>query len=156
MRKLGRKKAHREQLYKNLVTSVILYEKIETTLAKAKEAKSIAEKMITLGKTGTLQARRDLIGYLNDENAVKKIFEVMVDRYKNKNSGFMRIYHLGHRVGDGAPKALLQFIPVKSDVKVSKDKKEDEESEKTADKSDNKKDESLDNTRDKKVKDDTK
>lgn len=111
MRKLGRKKAHRQQMFRNLTTSVILYEKVETTRAKAKEIRSIVEKMINLGKDGTLTTRRQLLSYLFDKNAVKKIYEELVPRYKNRESGYLRFYNLGSRLGDGAPKVLIQLIP---------------------------------------------
>ena|SRR3990167_1204276 len=110
MRKLGRKSDHRLSLYKNLVTSIILYERIQTTLPKAKSVRGLVEKVINLGKKGDLNSRRKLLGFLTDKNAVKKIFEVIALRYKEKNSGYIRIYRLGKRVGDGADKVILELI----------------------------------------------
>jgi large subunit ribosomal protein L17 len=109
-RKFGRKKDHRESMMANLVTSLILYEKIQTTKTKAKETATLADKMITLAKSGTLSDRRYLLGYLKDKNATKKLFENFVPRFKKRNSGFTKIYKLGHRVGDGAPMVILRFI----------------------------------------------
>ncbi len=109
-RKFGRKKDHRELMLANLVTSLVLYENIKTTKAKAKETSSMLDKVITLAKSGTLANRRYLISYLTDKNAVKKLYENIVIRFKKRNSGFCKIYKLGHRVGDGAPMVIIRLI----------------------------------------------
>lgn len=109
MRSLSRKNAYRKSLKRNLATSLILYEKITTTTAKAKETKSVVEKLINRSKTGDLAARRRLLAYLFDEKATKKVLEVLVPRYKNKKSGFVRIYKLGTRLGDGAQVCILEL-----------------------------------------------
>lgn len=109
-RKFGRNKDHRELMLANLVTSLILYENIKTTKPKAKEASSLLDKMITLAKSGTLANRRYLLGYLKDKNAVKKLYDDFVVRFKGRKSGFAKIYKLGHRVGDGAPMTIIRII----------------------------------------------
>ncbi len=110
LRKFGRRSAHRRSLLRNLVTSVILAEKIETTEAKAKQIRSITEKMITLGKRGDLHARRQALAYLLDENAVTKLFEEIAPRYEERQGGYTRILKIGPRRGDAAPMAILEFV----------------------------------------------
>ncbi|OGD67990.1 50S ribosomal protein L17 [Candidatus Berkelbacteria bacterium RIFCSPHIGHO2_12_FULL_36_9] len=129
MRKLGRKSDHRLSLYKNLVTSIILYERIQTTLPKAKSVRGLVEKVINLGKKGDLNSRRKLLGFLTDKNAVKKIFEVIALRYKEKNSGYIRIYRLGKRVGDGADKVILELINTRSQNEKQEDKEKQSDNE---------------------------
>ncbi|MCL5795502.1 MAG: 50S ribosomal protein L17 [Patescibacteria group bacterium] len=109
-RKFGRKKDHRESMMANLVTSLVLYEKVKTTKPKAKETVSIIDKLITMAKDGTLASRRYLISFLKDKNAAKKIYESFVPRFKKRNSGYTKIYKLGHRVGDGAPMVIIRFV----------------------------------------------
>lgn len=109
MRALSRKNAYRKSLLRNLATSLVLYERITTTTAKAKETKSVVERLINRSKTGDLAARRRLLAYLFDEKATKKVMEVLVPRYKNKKSGFVRIYKLGTRLGDGAEESILEL-----------------------------------------------
>ena len=120
MRALSRKNAYRKSLLRNLATSLILYERITTTTAKAKETKSVVEKLINRSKTGDLAARRRLLAYLFDKNATKKVLDVLVPRYKNKKSGFVRIYKLGTRLGDGAEECLLELdkAPVAPKVEI--------------------------------------
>lgn len=122
MRKLSRKKDNREQLIRNLVTSVILYENVQTTLPKAKETLKMLEKMINLAKKQTLVAKRELLAYLTHKNATKKVFEELVVRYKDKTGGYAKLYNLGYRVGDGAPKVLIRLInkPVETKKEIHK------------------------------------
>lgn len=110
LRKFGRRSAHRRSLLRNLVTSVILAEKIETTEAKAKQIRSITEKMVTLGKRGDLHARRQALAYLLDENAVTKLFEEVAPRFAERQGGYTRILKIGPRRGDAAPMAILEFV----------------------------------------------
>lgn len=128
MRSLSRKKAHRTSLLRNLVTSLILFEKIQTTQAKAKEVKPIVDKLISSAKNADLTARRNLMAYLFDENAAKKVLEVLVPRYKEIKSGFIKSYNLGPRLGDGAEMMMLELINVpevgKKSIKEVKDAKE--------------------------------
>jgi len=107
---LGRKKASREALLKNLVSSVLIYEKVKTTKAKAKAVKPMVEKAITLAKKGDLTARRSLISSLPQKMAVKKSMEVLGDRYKERAGGYTRITNLGNRQGDGADIVQLELV----------------------------------------------
>jgi large subunit ribosomal protein L17 len=110
LRKFGRRSAHRRAMLRNLVTSMLLAGKIETTEAKAKQIRSITEKMITLGKRGDLHARRQALSYLLDENAVTKLFEEIAPRYEERQGGYTRILKLGPRRGDAAPMAILELV----------------------------------------------
>jgi len=135
MRALSRKNAYRKSLKRNLATSLVLYERITTTTAKAKETKSVVERLINRSKTGDLAARRRLLAYLFDEKATKKVLEVLVPRYKDKKSGFVRIYKLGTRLGDGAEESILELdkAPIAPKVEietVEKDDKKDIDTEK--------------------------
>ncbi len=109
-RKLGRTTSHRESLLRNMVTSLLLYEKIVTTVAKAKELRGLAEKMITLAKREDLHARRQAAQVIKDEKALKKLFETLGARYQGRNGGYTRITRLGFRGGDGAPLAAIELV----------------------------------------------
>ncbi|MGH9327637.1 MAG: 50S ribosomal protein L17 [Terriglobia bacterium] len=108
-RKLSRNTSHRRALLRNLVTSLILEERIETTVAKAKAARGVAEEMITLGKRGDLHARRMAAAYFLSAIAVKKLFEDVAPRYRERNGGYTRIIHTGWRKGDGADTAVIEL-----------------------------------------------
>ncbi len=109
-KKLSRKTEHRRALLRNLVTSLILGERIETTVAKAKATRPLAEWMITLAKRGDLQARRQAASYLLDPGAVKFLFEDLSKRYASRPGGYTRLVHAGWRRGDGADLAILEFV----------------------------------------------
>ncbi len=109
-RKLSRNTEHRRALLRNLVTSLILEERIETTVAKAKEARSVAERLITLGKRGDLHARRLAARTCMTPPAVKKLFEDLAKRYAARPGGYTRIVRAGWRRGDGADLAVLEFV----------------------------------------------
>ncbi len=109
-RKLGRTTAHREMMMRNLVTSLFLYEKIITTAAKAKELRSVAEKMVTLAKREDLHARRQAAEVLNDDKALKRLFDTLGARYRDRNGGYTRITKLDYRMGDGAPLAAIELV----------------------------------------------
>lgn len=109
-RKLSRNTSHRRSLLRNLVTSLIIDERIETTLAKAKAARGIAEEMITLGKKGDLHARRMAAAYILSAVAVKKLFEDVAPRFNSRTGGYTRIVHTGWRKGDGADTAVLELL----------------------------------------------
>lgn len=109
MSQLSRKFANRKSVLRNLATSMVLYEQIKTTQAKAKEIKPIVERLVNLAKKNDLSARRVMLGYLFDENATKKVFEVLAPRYKDIKSGFIKTYKVGHRLGDSAPMMILKF-----------------------------------------------
>ena len=109
-RKLGRKSAHRRAMLRNMATSLVLHERIDTTVQKAKEVRSVVEKMITLGKRGDLHARRMAAGYLFDDEAVKKLFDGLAGRFKDRSGGYTRILKRGVRVGDSAELATLELV----------------------------------------------
>jgi large subunit ribosomal protein L17 len=109
-RKLRRPTAHRLALLRNLVTSFLEKERIRTTLAKAKETKPLAEKMITLGKKGSLHARRRALAFLRKEAVVTKLFDDLGPRFGQRPGGYARIVKLAPRSGDGASMALLELI----------------------------------------------
>jgi large subunit ribosomal protein L17 len=97
-------------MMRNLVTSLVLYEKIITTAAKAKELRSLAEKMVTLAKRQDLHARRQAAEVLKDEKALKKLFDTLGERYRERNGGYTRITKLDYRMGDGASLAAIEFL----------------------------------------------
>jgi large subunit ribosomal protein L17 len=109
-KKLSRNTEHRRALLRNLVTSLILEERIETTVAKAKAARTEAERMITLGKRGSLHARRLAASYILTAAAVKKLFEDVAKRYASRAGGYTRIVRTGWRKGDGAETAVLELV----------------------------------------------
>jgi len=109
-RKLGRPTDHRLALFRNLVTDLLRHEKIITTEAKAKEVRGIAEKTITLGKRGDLNARRQAMRVIYDKDIVKKLFSEIAPRYVDRPGGYTRIVKLGPRQGDGAHMAQLELV----------------------------------------------
>ena len=106
---LDRKKAPRELMLRNLASSILLYEKVKTTEAKAKVVQPLVERLITLAKTNNLTTRRRLLQQLLQKNAVKKALEVLGDRYKDTKGGYTRIIKLGTRKGDGAEMAQIEL-----------------------------------------------
>jgi len=108
--KLGRNTAHRRSLLRNLVTSLILEERVETTVPKAKAMRPLVEKMITLGKRGDLAARRRALAYLMTDAAVDKLFDTIGPRFGDRNGGYLRIVRTGWRKGDGADKAFVELL----------------------------------------------
>jgi large subunit ribosomal protein L17 len=109
-RKLGRTSSHREAMLRNMVTSLLKYEKITTTDAKAKELRKVAEKMITLGKRGDLHARRQALSFVRDREIVGKLFDELSARYRDWTGGYTRIVKMGNRAGDNAPVSIIEFI----------------------------------------------
>ena len=109
-RKFDRRGDERSRLFKGLVKDLMTHEKLKTTEAKAKEVRPIAEKMITLGKDGTLHARRQALSYINDKDVVKKLFDEISPRFAGRPGGYTRIIKLGPRNGDGAPMAQLELV----------------------------------------------
>ena len=120
-RKLGRDSAHRKAMLRNMATSLVLHESIDTTLPKAKELRKVVERMITLGKRGDLHARRMAASYLFDDEAVKKVFSDLARRFENRPGGYTRILKRGFRFGDGADIATLQFVDYEVGGTVSAD-----------------------------------
>jgi large subunit ribosomal protein L17 len=125
-RYLRRDSAHRRALLRNLVTSFLEKERLRTTLAKAKAARPVAEKLITLGKRGTLHARRQALAYLTREPVVKKLFDEVAPRFSQRPGGYTRIIRTAPRAGDGAAMALLELVgsEFKKKAKKKKDLKE--------------------------------
>ena len=127
-RKLGRPTAHRKAMMRGMVTLLLENGQVETTLTRAKEVRSIAEKMITLGKKNTLASRRAALAYITKEEVVTKVFVELAPLYADRNGGYTQIFKLGPRRGDGAEMAIVKLIdyvkPVADDKKAKKDKKE--------------------------------
>ena len=119
---LGRNTAHRRALLRNLVTSFLEKERVRTTLAKARSVKPVAEKMITLGKRGTLHARRQALAYMTKESAVKKLFDDIAPRFKERPGGYTRIVKLDRRAGDGAAMAMIELVDAEFKAKTKKKK----------------------------------
>ena len=109
-RKLNLPTDQRMALLRNLVTSLLENGKIETTVTRAKETRSLAEKMITLGKTNTLHSRRQALAFITKEDVVKKLFDEIAPKYAERNGGYTRIYKLGERRGDAAQMAVLELV----------------------------------------------
>lgn len=110
-RKLGRDNKHRRSMLANLTKDVIMNEKIVTTETRAKEVRSLVEKMITYGKNGSLVSRRKALAFLqNDTAAVKKVFDELAPRYKDRNGGYTRILKLSERRGDDALEVILELV----------------------------------------------
>jgi len=129
-RKLSRTHSHRRALLRNLVTSLIEHERIETTLAKAKEARRVGERMITFAKRGDLSARRHVARYVHGESNVKKLFDTVAPWYETRQGGYTRILKLGRRLGDAGEMALLELV--KSPELKEKLRKEEEAATKAA------------------------
>jgi len=119
-RKFGRTSAHRKALFRNLVIALIRRERIRTTLAKAKELRSHIEKTITLGKKGTLHARRLAFTVVNEKDAFLKLFGTLSERYANRNGGYTRVIKIGNRRGDDAPMAYIELVDREEEVAEAK------------------------------------
>ena len=113
-RKLGRNSSHRKAMYRNMVTSLFKYGKLETTDAKAKELKPIAEKLITLAKKGDLHSRRLALSYMNEKTVTHKLFDDIKNGYLNRQGGYLRILKNGFRRGDGAAVSIVQLLPAEA------------------------------------------
>ena len=123
-RKLGRPTAHRKAMLRGMVTLLLENGQVETTLTRAKEVRSIAEKMITLGKKNTLASRRAALAYITKEDVVTKVFVELAPLYADRNGGYTQIYKLGPRRGDGAEMAIVKLIDyVKPEAKEDKKEK---------------------------------
>ena len=109
-RHLSRPSGHRKALYRNLVRDLLLRERIRTTLPKAKEVRSMAEKVITYGKKGELHHRRLALAFVTDKDVVAKVFDDLSERYAERPGGYTRVLKLGPRKGDGAPMAILELV----------------------------------------------
>ncbi|NNL84138.1 MAG: 50S ribosomal protein L17 [Myxococcales bacterium] len=108
--KLNRTSAHRKAMLRNMVTSLLDHERIETTDAKAKEVRRLAERMITLGKRGTLHARRQALSVIRSKPIASKVFDELADRYRDRAGGYTRVLKLRQRTGDAAPLSLVELV----------------------------------------------
>jgi large subunit ribosomal protein L17 len=119
---LGRTTSHRRALLRNLVTSFLEKERVRTTLAKARSARPVAEKMITLAKRGTLHTRRQALAYITKETVVRKLFDDIGPRFAERPGGYTRIVKLDRRAGDGAEMAMLELVGTEFKAKKKKKK----------------------------------
>ena len=121
--KLGKRPAHRRAMLRNMVTSLLRHERIRTTAPKAKEARRHAEHMITLGKRGDLHARRQAARFINDETVLKKLFDEIAGRFKERRGGYTRILRTGPRLGDASEMAILELITQSPERQKPKNRK---------------------------------
>ena len=120
-RRLNRTASHRKAMFANMAVSLLTHEQIKTTLPKAKELRRIADRMITLGKKGTLHARRQAASYLRDDEAVSKLFSALAERYVDRPGGYTRVLKAGFRYGDSAPMAVIELVDRDPDAKGAAD-----------------------------------
>jgi len=130
--KLGRNTSHRRALLRNLVTSVVLEDRVETTVAKAKAVRPHVEKMITLGKKGDLHSRRQAHAFLRTDDAVKRLFEVVAPRYGDRQGGYLRIVRTGFRKGDGGETAFIELLGAEKQLEAKREKREEVKAKKRA------------------------
>ena len=109
-KKLGRSSSHRQAMLRNMVTSLLDHERIQTTDAKAKELRRVAERMITLGKRGDLHARRQALSFIRSKEVTGKVFDELADRYRERPGGYTRVMKLGQRQGDAAPMSIIELL----------------------------------------------
>jgi large subunit ribosomal protein L17 len=114
--KLGRNPSHRRALLRNLVTSVLIEDRVETTLAKAKAIRPLVEKMITLGKKGDLHSRRQALAFMMTDESVTRLFATVAPRYGDRQGGYLRIIHTGFRKGDGGEKAVIELLGAEQEL----------------------------------------
>jgi large subunit ribosomal protein L17 len=123
--KLGRNTSHRRAVLRNLVTSIILMDRIETTITKCKASQPLVEKMITLGKRGTVHARRQALAYLMTPESVDRLFGVVAPRYSDRNGGYSRITRTGARKGDAAEMAYIELLGAEQELDEKRKKREE-------------------------------
>jgi large subunit ribosomal protein L17 len=121
-RALNRTSSHRKAMLSNMAVALITHEQISTTLPKAKEMRRVVDKMITLGKRGTLHARRRAHAFLRDDASVGKLFGTLAERYKQRNGGYTRVLKAGFRYGDAAPMAVVELVDRDPEAKGAEDK----------------------------------
>ena len=121
LKKLNKTSSHRRAMFSNMTGSLIVHEQIKTTLPKAKELRRYVDKMIGLGKKGTLHARRQAFSFLRDEDVVKKLFVEFSERYKTRPGGYTRVIKAGFRYGDDAPMAVVELLDRDPDAKGAAD-----------------------------------
>ena len=143
-RKLGRPTAHRNAMLRGMVTYLLENGKIETTLTRAEEVGALTEKMITIGKKNTLAARRQALAFITKEDVVKKLFDKIAPEFADKNGGYVQIYKLGPRRGDGAEMALIKLtLEEKAEEKTEEKSAKKKSSKKTAKKAEKKTEEKV-------------
>jgi large subunit ribosomal protein L17 len=130
--KLGRNTSHRRALLRNLTTSVLLEDRVETTVAKAKAVRPLVEKMITLGKKGDLHSRRQALSFLQTDKAVTRLFETVSPRYGDRQGGYLRIVRTGFQQGDGAEKAFIELLGAEKELSIKRQKSADLKAKKRA------------------------
>ncbi len=121
-RKLNRTSTHRKAMFSNMAVALLTHEQIRTTLPKAKELRRVADRMITLGKRGSLHARRRALAILGDNQLVGKLFGPLAERYKDRNGGYTRVLRDGFRYGDSAPMAVIELVERNPEAKGAGDK----------------------------------
>ncbi len=126
-RRFGRQPGHRAAMFSNMAAALIKHEQIVTTLPKAKDLKRVVDKYITLAKRGDLNSRRIAASRLRDEDQVKKLFDVLAPRYKNRAGGYTRVLKAGFRYGDSTPRAVIELVDRDVSVKGKDDKARHEE-----------------------------
>ncbi len=126
-RKLNRTSSHRKAMFANMAASLIQHEQITTTLPKAKDLRPIVEKLVTLAKRRGLHARRQAISELRDQDMVRKLFDTIGPRYKEREGGYTRVLKAGFRYGDSAPLAVLEFVDRDVEAKGAEDRARDED-----------------------------
>ena len=130
--KLGRNTSHRRALLRNLTTSIIVEDRVETTVTKAKAVRPQVEKMITLGKKGDLASRRQALSYLMTDKAVERLFEVVAPRYGDRQGGYLRIVRTGFRKGDGGETAFIELLGAEKQLDAKRQKRDDIKAKKRA------------------------
>jgi large subunit ribosomal protein L17 len=121
-RKLNRSSSHRKAMFANMTVSLLTHEQIVTTLPKAKELRRVADRIITLGKRGTLHTRRQAAAMLGNDVLVRKVFGPLAERYRDRSGGYTRVLKAGFRYGDNAPMAVIELVDRDPDAKGAEDK----------------------------------
>jgi large subunit ribosomal protein L17 len=121
--KLGRNTSHRRALLRNLVTSILMEDRVETTVTKAKAVRPHVEKMITLGKKGDVHSRRQALAFLQTREAVARLFDTVAPRYGDRNGGYLRIVRSGFQRGDGAEKAFIELLGAEHELDEKRQKR---------------------------------
>src|SRR5665213_2697479 len=130
--KLGRNTSHRRALLRNLVTSIIIEDRVETTVTKAKAVRPHVEKMITLGKKGDVHSRRQALSFLMTDTAVTRLFDTVAPRYGDRQGGYLRIVRTGFQKGDGAEKAFIELLGAEKQLDEKRQKREEVKAKKRA------------------------
>ena len=120
-RKLNRTQSHRKAMFSNMAVSLITHEQIKTTLPKARELRRITDRMISLGKKGSLHSRRQAVSYLQSERAIAKLFDTLASRYRDRPGGYTRVMKAGFRYGDSAPMAIIELVDRDPEAKGAED-----------------------------------